>query len=339
MRRCSRRAARPGSETLKVRRAGATRIRRVSIPIQESIDVDDSTEAPSLPRIALLPSLQDTKQGIDGLMALINFQYRCEELRRSFEEDGIPVSYGQAVDAYRFLARLLAIELGPEREDPERVDSMGALVSFQDGAYWIQEPVVRVIVEGFEREIAEDSATLYIVHDGEAEPRKVEPWKRFRVYQSLAAFVEAISPRENELPDEWRRLFERAQAVLDKRTVNRPRGGPDPRLNVARDSCVLGGLSMLQDLGLTVTSSKPRASLAAAMSEAMDIPESTIAKVWENAAGVPALARPGKGSRNRPDVVPCMECGAPVERERLREGLSHRCNACADASLDALLPG
>ena len=301
--------------------------------------MDDSTEAPSLAHIALLPSLQDTEQAIDGLNALIAFQYRCEKLRRRFEEDGIRASYAEAVEAYGFLVRLLAIELGPERESPERVDSMGAIVSFQDGAYWIQEPVVRVIVEGFEREIAEDSATLCILHHGEAEPREVGPWERFRVYQSLAAFVETISPLENELPGEWQRLFERAQAVLDKRTVNRPRGGPDPRLNVVRDSRVLGGLSMLQDLGLDVTSSKPRASLAAAMSEAMDIPESTIAKVWENAAGVPALTRPGKGSRHRPAVVPCMECGAPVERERLREGLSHRCNECADALLDASLPG
>ena len=122
--------------------------------------MDDSTEAPTLAHIALQPSLQDTEQAIDGLMALIAFQYRCEELRRRFDEDRTPIRYDDAVDAYRFLARLLAIELGPEQEDPERVDSMGALVSFQDDAYWIQEPVVKAIVEGFEREIAEDSATL-----------------------------------------------------------------------------------------------------------------------------------------------------------------------------------
>ena len=255
----------PGSEALKVRRAGATRTRRVSIPIQESIDVDDSTEAPSLAHIALQPSSQDTEQGIDGLMALIAFRSRCEELRRRFDEDRTPIRYDDAVDAYGFLARLLAIELGPEREDPERVDSMGALVSFQNGECRIQEPVVRAIVDGFEREIAEDSATLYISHRGETEPREVSAWDRFRAYQQIACFVETISPLENELPGEWRRLFKRARAILDQRTVNRPPGGPDPRLNVVRDSRVLGGLFVLQGCGLGVTSRNPRATPARAL--------------------------------------------------------------------------
>ena len=165
-------------------------------------------------------------------MALIAFRSRCEELRRRFDEDRTPIRYDDAVDAYGFLARLLAIELSPEQEDPERVDSMGAPVSFQDGARWIQEPVVRAIIEGFEREIAEDSATLCIVHDGEAEARKVKPWDRFRAYQQLACFVETISPLENQLTGEARRVFERARSVLDQRTVDRPPGGPDPRLNV-----------------------------------------------------------------------------------------------------------
>ena len=288
--------------------------------------MDDSTEAQSLAHIALQPSSQDTEQGIDGLMALINFQCRCEELRRSFKEDGIPVPYDQAVDAYRFLARLLEIELVPEREDPKRVDSMGALVSFQDGAYWIQEPVVRAIVEGFEREIAEDSATLCILHHGEAEPREVGPWERFRVYQSLAAFVETISPLENELLGEWRRLFKRAQAVLDNRAVN-PTRGRDPRENVVRDSRVLGGLSILQGHGLYVTSGCGD-SLAAAMSEATAIPERTISRVWEEA---PVWLRGDKRSRKRFADAPCAQCGSlkvPAWRVR-RGGGRPLCDRCS----------
>ncbi|MCY4470740.1 MAG: hypothetical protein OXC08_18650 [Thiotrichales bacterium] len=305
--------------------------------------MDKSTDAPSLAHIALQPSSQVTEREIEGTMVLCAFQFRCEEYRRRFEEDGIPISCDEAVNVYELLARLLAIDPDPKGESAERLDSisMGGIVSFQDGRLLFQEPAIRAIIEGFEREIAEDSTTLRIQYRGEVEPREVKPWDRFLVYQALTCFVEKISPLQNQLPREWLRLFKRAQAILAARTVNRPPGGPDPRLNVVRDSCVFGGLFMLQGCGLDVTSSKPRASLAAAMSKATGIRKSTIAKVWEDAAGVPALARPGKGSRNRTAVVTCMDCGAPVERARLREGLSHRCEACADARWrdDSEIPG
>ena len=87
------------------------------------------------------------------------------------------------------------------------------------------------------------------------------------------------------MADELQDLVERAQVILNARTVNKPPGPHDPRSNGIRDSSFAVFLQVLEGCGLDVTSSKSRASLAAAMSEATGIPERTISRVCHELLG------------------------------------------------------
>ena len=289
---------------------------------------------PSLAHMRQIYGPHVTEQMLDE--ALPSFYKRRDEYRRRSKEEDSPLSYNDAVETYRFVAPLLS-EPDPESTDYRQWCELRAILAaitnphFETGGFCFAMVAVRAIIEGFEREIDENSETLRVRHHGETEPREVSRWDRYILYRALEFFVGVIGEEPAQYTVE-RPEFERAQAILGALTVNKPQGPHDPRSNGARDTFIVLFLGELEGCGLDVTSSKPRASLVAAMSEVTDIPESTIAKVWEGAAGVPALTRPGKGSRNRAAAVLCLECGAPVERERLRQGRSRdRCDACADA--------
>ena len=306
------------------------RVRRKS---GDRLGIDPETLAnlgtPSLAHMRQTYGPHVTEQMLDE--ALPPFLKRRDEYIRRSTKEGIPLFYKEAVEIYRFVVPLLSErDLGSDYCESRAILTAITNPCFETGNFTFAMVAVRAIIEGFERAIAEDSTALYVLHHGETDPREVPSWDRYILYRALEFFVGEI--RKNPAPFTVERPeFERAQAILDALTVNKPKGRHDPRSNGARDNFILLFLGELEGCGLDVTSSKPRASLAAAMSDVTGIPKSTIAKVWEIAAGVPALARPGKGSRNRPGVVPCMECGAPVSAARLREGLSHCCEVCVDA--------
>lgn len=259
---------------------------------------------------------------------------------------------------------LYARELCPINGNPERLTSMN-LIMFRDVQGWkFNEPIVKVIVEGFEREVAEESTTLYLLHDGEAEAREVDSWSRFIAYQALE-FFEAVVCEPWELRDgawrdllhgaeyselserdrrwrdllhkakrladqdgAWREWLCRASATLDKRTVNRPAGRRDARQNLGQDFLIVSGLieaqERLPDCGLDVTSSKPCGSLAAAMAEAWDISEYSIVKAWRDAN---PLLRPDRQRKDRR----CASCGGVAGRDarRIGEEGDLLCRACS----------
>ena len=260
-------------------------------------------------------TLADIEQRVEVLEALAISRFRCEEYRRRFEEDGVPISTNEAVNAYGFVPRLLEIE-------PRPAEDIAYLAS--------REPQIRAIVEGFEREIAEDLQTLYLLHIGEAKARKVGPWERFLAYITLKYFVGVVVAfariTGRTMADELQDLVERAQAILNARTVNKPRGRHDPRSNGIRDSSFVVFLRSLEGYGLDVTS-LDGASLAGAMSEATGIPKRTISRVREEA---PSWLRGDKRSRKRFAYVPCARCGSlKVPTWRARRGDNPLCDQCS----------
>ena len=75
----------------------------------------------------------------------------------------------------------------------------------------------------------------------------------------------------------------------------------------------------LEHRGLPVTSAGGE-SIAGVLAEALGIPESVVAKVWEKASN-----RPMKRSRER--TVPCGRCGAPIPKFQARRN-GPQCPAC-----------
>ena len=268
-------------------------------------------------------------------------------------------SYDEAVEFFRTCRvqfeghkELYARELCPINGNPERLTSISVIMYRDEEGWKFDEPIVKVIVEGFEREVAEESKTLYLLHDGEAEAREVDSWTRFIAFQALEFFEAVVcEPRElrdgpwrdllhgaewSELSDRdrrwrdlldkakrladrdgaWREWLCRASAILDKRTVERPAGKHDSRQSLGQEYLIVSGLivarKQLPDRGLYVTSSKPRASLVAAMAEAWDISEYSIAKAWRDAN---PLLRPDRVRRDRR----CARCGGDAGKDARRD--------------------
>ena len=111
---------------------------------------------------------------------------------------------------------------------------------------------------------------------------------------------------------EWERLD---SVPLDP---DSPRHGR-PRTFRFRDYEIVELIRRLEHRGLPVTSAGGE-SIVSVLAEALGIPESTIAKVWEKASN-----RPMKLSRER--TVPCVRCGTPVPKfQAQRDG--PQCAAC-----------
>ena len=267
--------------------------------------------------MALLYGPQVTEQQLDA--ALFPFYERRDSHRRRFQEDGIAISYNEAVDAYRFVAPLLS-EPAPEYAEQRAILNAITFPCSETGGFGFRVPAVRAILEGFERQISEESTTLNFQHEGEAAAREVSAWDRFVAYRALEFFV------NTPLSDEWRNCVERATSILEKRTVNRPPGQFDPRLNAIRDSFVVVFLHELQGCGLPVTSLKG-GCLAAAMDEATGISETRICDVWRDAE----LLRPDRQRRHRR----CAVCGEPAGEDACRDNHGDLiCRACARARGD-----
>ena len=97
-----------------------------------------------------------------------------------------------------------------------------------------------------------------------------------------------------------------------------PRRGR-PRAFRFRDYEIAELIRRLEHRGLPITSAGGE-SIVGVLAEALSIPESTIAKVWEKASN-----RPMKLSRER--TVPCVRCGAPIPKFQVRRN-GPQCPAC-----------
>lgn len=97
-----------------------------------------------------------------------------------------------------------------------------------------------------------------------------------------------------------------------------PRRGR-PRTFRFRDYEIAELIRRLEHRGLPVTSAGGE-SIVSVLAEALGIPESAIAKVWEKASN-----RPMKLSRER--TVPCVQCGAPIPKFQARRD-GPQCPAC-----------
>ena len=241
-----------------------------------------STDSASLAHMAAPWFGERTPQEL--LAALVPFCRFRNEYRRRFEEDGIALTQDEAVEAYKLVAPLYAPHMTDE--EAARQAAMNAIACrLESGEIVFRGPAVEAILEGFERMIAEGSQTLHIRHHGEAEARKVDSWDRFVDYEALKYFVDEVLSDDRSrirIVDEPPRALERAQAILaaNKLTVTRPRGR-EATQNLRRDNYIVTMLQKLSGRGLDVTSLEGE-SLAGALAEAIDVPESTIAKVWEN---------------------------------------------------------
>ena len=245
--------------------------------------------------------------------------------RAAIAGDALAALYETAIEFFRHVQEEYAVRKGLYEtfENAYMFQSMNMIMAPHYDELVFQEPAVKAIIEGFERAIAENSKALYILHDGEAEPRKAGSWERFLAYEALRFFVEYV-------PDEDRNgaardCFNRAEAILARVTVNPPRGKHDPRLTGGRDFLVVDLLCRLEGCGLPVTSMKGP-SLARAMSKAWgSISENQVAKIWRDAS---PLLRPDRKRRIRR----CAKCGEPAgEGARLvgdggdRDLLCHAC--------------
>ena len=301
---------------------------------------------PSLAHMRLLYGPHVTERELDA--ALGPFYELRDKYRRQFQECGIAISHSEAVEAFKLVAPLLLTEPDPQYTEQRAVMNAITFPCAETGGFGFRMPVVRAILEEFEREIAENSRTLYLKHVGETQAREVSAWDRFIAYRTLEFFVAEIrkivgrftvpsSPWiasvqltcdhkiAERLTDELRSDFERATAILAARTVNRPRGQYDARLGAVRGSNIATFLHELKDCGLDVTS-LAGASLAGAMAEAFDIPERTIQAAW-NAA--PTWFRPDMRPRERFADIPCARCGClkvPTWRAQRGGNLCDRCS-------------
>ena len=361
-----------------MRRVRVTPARRSVVdPVaRESIDVDKPTTgtssaptpsdlsgeavpshqpgAVSLAHMAMLYGPR-TEQELDA--ALASFHKRRDEYRRRFEEDDIPLTQEEAVEAYKLMAPLHPGEMDPETAALQAVWNAICFPCFQTDTLGFRGRAVKAILEGFERTIAEGSQTLHIQYDGEAQPRAVDPWDRFVAYKALEYFVEfkALEPFVEVLSDYRSRLriideppraFERAKSILAKLTVTRPRGRHDARLTLRRNGYINTMLLALEGCGLPVTSGAG-GSLAGALAEALGERERTIRKVWAESPAresqfndaMPAGHRlPGSVIRRPREYfavgLRCAGCGRAgrVPKFRAGEGGSRLCLSCRPAS-------
>ena len=309
--------------------------------------MDDSTGPPSLAHMAMLYGPR-TKQELDA--ALVPFRRLRNKYRRRYEKDNIALTQDEAVEAYKLVAPLYAPDMTKEEAALQAVLNAISFPCFETGGFGFRGPAVKEIIEGFERMIAEGSQTLHIRLHGEAEAREVDSWSRFVAYEALKHFVDVLEVLSDDrsrirIIDEPPRALERAQAILAKLTVPRPRGRDDPRLTLRRNAYIGYMLAELGECGLPVTS-RCGDSLAGALAKALDLPESaesTIAKVWKDAPlrsrqlydALPAELRIPESlirdSRDRyAKGVPCAKCGkaGKVPKFRAREGGSGLCTDC-----------
>ena len=288
---------------------------------------------PSLAHMQLLYGPQATEKELNA--ALVPFYKLREEYRRRFKEDGVAISHSEAVEAYRLVAPLLS-ESEPEYADQRAVMNAITYPCFETGGFGIRGEAVRSIVEGFEQEIAEGSTTLYLLHDSEAEARKVAAWDRYITYWALAYFVDVLSsyePAGLSIVGELRDWFDRAQTILAARTVNRPPGRHDVRLNARRDQLILTFLHALRGCGLDVTARTGNQSLACAMGSALNMSERAIRDVWTEAPEAVRSDKPSRGTSDDPLLaprVPCAQCGrvGKVPVYRTRGGGTRLCTEC-----------
>ncbi len=316
--------------------------------------MDKSTASPSLAHMAMLYGPR-TKQEL--LAALVPFRRLRNKYRRRFEEDNIVLTQDEAVEAYKLVAPLYAPHMTDDEAALQAVRQAITFPCFETGGFGFRGPVVEAILEGFERMIAEGSQTLHIRHHGEAEAREVDPWSRFVAYEALKHFVDEVLSDDRSrirIIDEPPRALERAQAILAKLPVTRPRGRYDPRLTLRRNAYIVAMLAELGGCGLKVTSSKVTSlegeSLAGALAEAIDVSESVIAKVWKDTtlrsrqlydALPPDQRIPESLIRDSRELyapgVPCVQCGAVGKVPKYRapgSGLSCLCTDCKPRRVD-----
>ena len=237
-----------------------------------------------------------------------HFAFLASHYRERFENDGITLSHDEAVEAYRLVSSLISASQEPT------VYSRMMVSRLLDTGGLALDPYA---VERLLHEHEEDAC-----FEGK------EPWDKYLTHEALAYFVKCTERIDSPA---WCSLRDQSRDALERRPVTRPCGGPDPRIYELRDALVTAYLQLLDGCGLTVTS-RNGVSLAGAMAKATDISHTTIDKIWECAGtevGAFPSYRDDKLSRDR-TTVPCIECGEPVERQRLREGLSQRCERCAD---------
>ena len=255
-------------------------------------------------------------------LAVGSFRLRCDEYRRRIQAGGADLSCNEAIDAYRLMTPCFAPE--PDQDLAKKRASMNAIIGMcmepAIGGFCFREPAIQSIIEGFEKEIDDGIETLYVRHHGEKEAREVSRWERYIAYCSLRFFV-AHSP-SGDLPH----LQERAEAILDTGTVDRPQGRYDARTNALRDCRIWICLDALDGCGLPVTSRDETNSLAYALACATDISVRAIVEVWEKA---PAEFRSDKRSRDFfATGVPCDKCRQPkVPKFRAERNLL-LCYAC-----------
>ena len=244
------------------------------------------------------------------------FECLVVKYRRRFEQDDIALTYREAVEAYRLVVPEIRLV-----SDPERAARLYGRMM-----------IVRILPDG---DVAIDPCAIEALlheHTDEACFNGKEQWDRSITHDALVYFVEYMDragATATELGSAWCGLLSRCRDALARRPVKRPRGRIDPRSNELLDALVAGYLQSLQGCGLDITR-RDGESLVGAMAEVAGV---SAAKTWERVGTgvgpVPPL-RDGKHSRDR-TVVSCVDCGRPVERDRLREGLTHRCERCADA--------
>ena len=295
--------------------------------------MDKSTGSPSLAQLFWGRTFQEL---VD---ALAPFRKLRDEYRRRFKEDGIALTQDEAVEAYKLVAPLYAPDMTDEEAALYAVLEAIAFPCLETGEFVFREPAVKAFLEGFERMIAEGSDALYIRHLGETEARKVDPWTRFIAYEALGFFSAVLSAcriTEGEMGSD----FVRAQAILAKLTVTRPRGPHDPRLTLRRNGYIVAMLAKLGGCGLDVTSLEGD-SLAGALAEAIDVPERTIRKVWEEDPSrssqfidaLPAELRIPESLIRRPREyfapgVQCAQCGVVGKVPKFRAHGSRLCLGC-----------
>ena len=259
-------------------------------------------------------------------------------------------SRGETVEAWLLAEARAIFEPEPDAETAALQAARHAITfpCFDTGGFGFRGPVVKAILEGFERAITEDSQTLHIQYHGEVQPRAVDAWARFVAYKALEHFVEVLEVLSDyrsriRIIDEPPRAFERAKSILAKLTVTRARGRHNPMPTLRRNGYINTMLLELEGCGLPVTSGAG-GSLAGALAEVLGERERTIRKVWaENPAresqfndAMPAghrlpenvIRRPREGGPRDPEKppiapnVPCAQRGetGKVPVYRTREG-------------------
>ena len=195
-----------------------------------------STDSASLAHMAAPWFGERTPQEL--LAALVPFRGLCNEYRRRFEKDGIALTQDEAVEAYKLVAPLYAPDMTDKEEEAALQADMNAIACrLESGEIVFRGPAVEEILEGFEGMIAKGSDALYITEARGEE----DSWSRFVAYKAIEHFVDVLSDDRSRIRiiDEPPRALERAQAILAKLTVTRPRGRYDARLTLRRNGYIV----------------------------------------------------------------------------------------------------